>query len=145
MQNKYTDYSKFAEKIGILEEEELIALGWYADNGNRICYSKHEELVDFIDKLNTKSIDFIKDGNGKQYHIATDLDAGGIEHEAIQKFCKENKIAEKDSEDVHAYCSSIVNKVSFVNRMDYFLCSGDADEDLFLEEVSEVRDDREEV
>ena len=131
--NKFTDYEKFEERVGLLSEEELIALGWPVDNGNRICYSRHEELVKFIAKLNSNSLDFIKGGEGKRYHIATDLDSGDLEW----NYCEEHGIAE-DGEDRRVVGDSIVNRVSYVNRMDYFLCDGDADEDLYLEFVEEV-------
>jgi len=130
---KYTDYEKFAEKIGILSEEELIALGWPADNGNRICYSRYEELVKFINKLESQAVDFITDGKGKKkYHIATDLDACCLEDE----YKDEHRIDEDDDRRVVA--DYIVNCVAYVNRMDYFLCDGDDNEDLFLEFVEEV-------
>lgn len=130
---KFTDYEKFAERVGLLDEDQLIALGWPADNGNRICYSRHEELVAFIDKLNSNALDFITDGKAKKYHIATDLDSGDLEW----NYCEEHKIAE-DDENRRVVGDSIVNRVAYVNRMDYFLCDGDADDDLFLEFVEEV-------
>ena len=132
IEDKYTDYDKFSERIGILDEDQLIALGWDADNGNRICYSRHEELVQFMEKLNSNAIDFIKGGEGKKYHIATDLDAGGVEG----AYCEAHNI-DADS-DITVIADSIVNKVAFVNRMDYFLCDGDANEDLFLECAEEM-------
>jgi len=130
---KYTDYEKFAEKVGLLDEEQLIALGWKPDNGNRICYSQHEKLVKFIEKLNSQSIQFIKGGTPKKYHIATDLDAGDLEF----NYCQKNGIAQ-DDEDRRVFGASIVNRVAYVNRMDYFLCDGDDNEELFLEFVEEV-------
>ena len=130
---KYTDYEKFADKIGILSEEQLIALGWTPDNGNRICFSKHKELVKFIEKLNSQSMQFIKGEKPKKYHIATDLDAGEIE----ASYCEEHGIDE-DDEDRRVVADSIVNCVAYVNRMDYFLCDGDDDEELFLEFAEEV-------
>lgn len=130
---KYTDYDEFVERVGLLDEDQLIALGWPADNGNRICYSRHEELVKFIEKLNSQSIQFIKGGTPKKYHIATDLDSGDLEW----NYCEKHGIAE-DDEDRRVVGDSIVNRVAYVNRMDYFLCEGDADEDLFLEFVEEV-------
>jgi len=144
---KYTDYDSFAEKVGILSEEELIALGWECDNGNRICTSKLAELKIFVKKLNSQAIQFITGDSYVKYHIATDLQSGGVEDTAIEKFCKKNKIkADEDGnypEGINAWGVSIVNRVAYCDRLDYFLCNGDANEDLFLEEVFEVRDDRE--
>jgi len=126
----YMDYDKFAEKIGLLSEEQLIALGWDADNGNRICYSKHEELVVFIDKLNSNAIDFIKDGKAKKYHIATALDSCDLEDE----YREEHNLGEDDG----VIADSIVNRIAYVNRMDYYLCDGDNDDELYLSFVEEV-------
>ena len=131
--NRYTNYDKFAKKVGILSEEQLVALGWDADNGNRICYSKHAELVKFIEKLNSHSIQFIKGGKVKKYHIATDVDAGDLEAEYMGKHG-----IDEDDEDRRVVESNILNRVAFVNRMDYFLCDGDDNEDLYLEFVEEI-------
>jgi len=133
---KYTDYDKFAEKIGILSEDELIALGWDADNGNRICCSKHEELWEFVEKLNSNAIDFIKGGKGKKYHIATDLDSCGLE----DRYREEEGLDDGEglAPEDGVVADSIVNCVAYVNRMDYFLCDGDDNEELFLEFVEEV-------
>jgi len=121
--NFYTNSTKFDKKIGLLEEEDLIALGWDADNGNRICYSKHEELWDFIEFLNA-----IPDG--ERYHIATDLDSCDIE----ENFREENGLTEDDL----VAGDSIVNTIAFVNRMDYYLCNGDSNDELYLESAEEV-------
>jgi len=126
----YMDYDKFTEKIGILSEEELIALGWDADNGNRICYSKHEELVAFIDKLNNQAIQFIKGGKPKKYHIATDLDSCDLEED----YREEHGLTEDDG----VVGDYIVNRVAYVNRMDYYLCDGDDNEELYLRYVEGV-------
>jgi len=130
---KYTDYDKFVEKIGILSEEQLIALGWTPDNGNRICYSRYNELIKFMNKLNSNSIDFIKDGGGKKYHIATDLDSCDLE----ASYCDEHGI-DVETNTGMVVADSIVNCVAYVNRMDYYLCDGNADEELYLEFVEEV-------
>lgn len=103
---KYTDSCKFDEVVGVLSEEELIELGWPVDNGNRICFSQYEQLKEFVDFLN--AINF----EGEQYHIATDIDPCSDEVMAIT-----------------------VNNVAYVNRLDYYLCKGDDDEELYLEEL----------
>ena len=131
--NRYTNEDKFDKNVGILSEEQLVALGWDADNGNRICYSKHAELVKFIEKLNSHSIQFIKGGKVKKYHIATDVDAGDLEAEYMEKHG-----IDEDDEDRRVVASNILNRVAFVNRMDYFLCDGDDNEDLYLEFVEEI-------
>jgi len=132
-EDRFTDYDEFEQRVGILSEEQLIELGWDADNGNRICYSKHDELVAFVEKLNQQSIQFIKGKTPKKYHIATDLDSGDLEAE----YCSEHGIDPED-EDRRVVADSIVNRIARVNRMDYFLCDGDDNPDLYLEFVEEV-------
>ena len=120
---------EFSERVGILEEEELEKLGWECDNGNRICYSRQKELVEFVEKLNSQAIQFIKGGKPKKYHIATDLDPCELE-----ECYREDKGLDEEAQVVGC---SIVNRIAYVNRLDFFLCDGDDDEDLYLEEVEE--------
>ncbi len=121
----YTDYYEFAEKVGIVDADGLEKLGFKNDNDNRICTSRLQELKEFVSKLNTQSIQFIKGAESKRYHIATDLDASDLE--------------EYDDDDERlSVATCIANEIHFVNRMDYFLCDGDADSKLYLEEVEEV-------
>ena len=129
---KYTDYDKFSERIGILTRDQLISLGWDADNGNRICYSRLAELLNFVEKLNSNSINFIKGDTGKRYHIATDLDTGGLEDTYFQKHNLDY------SYDVPVAADYIVNRIAYLNRIDYFLCDGDDNESLYLESIEEV-------
>jgi len=133
----YKDYSKFAKKIGILDEEQLTKLGWKCDNGNRICFSQLNKLLDFVDELNkpTNAEHFIvgKNFKIKKYHIATDLDAGDLE----SSYCEENNIDPED-EGIRVVGTCIVNESVYVNRMDYYLCDGDSDVRLTLEEVEEI-------
>ena len=99
------DCAEFDKRVGLLSEEDLVELGWKVDNGNRICFSREEELDAFIKKLNSNP-------NGKKYHIATHVEA-----------------------DDDSYV--VVNYKARVNRLDYFLCDGDQDPDLTLEEDPE--------
>ena len=138
IKTEYTDYSEFAKRVGILEEEDLEKLGWPCDNGNRICCSKHTELVKFMNKLNKPSNaeKFIlgkKTKAKKKYHIATDLDAGDLEGEYVDK----HGIKEDENGSTNVFAIDIVNRVAYVNRMDYFLCDGDANEDLCLAEIND--------
>ncbi len=126
----FIDDDKFYERVGILDEEQLVALGWDADNGNRICYSQHAKLVAFIEKLNSQSIQFIKGGTPKKYHIATALDSCELEEE----YREEHNLGEEAT----IVGESIVNRVAYVNRMDYYLCDGDDDEELYLSFVEEL-------
>ena len=102
-----SDYEEFARIVGLIEEDELEALGWPIDNGNRICFSQTQKLLDFIKKLNAKP-------DGKKYHIATHVDG--------------------DADYV------VVNRMAYVNRVDYFLCDGSDDPDITLSE-DDVFDD----
>jgi predicted transposase YbfD/YdcC len=132
---EYNNYFKFAKRVGILEEEELAALGWKCDNGNRICFSKLNQLIAFMDKLNAPSnaekfIAGKKVKTKKRYHLATDLDAGELEDE----YRRSNGI----SDEVSVFATQIVNRMAYVNRMDYYLCNGDDNEDIYLAEVEEM-------
>jgi hypothetical protein len=135
----YKDYNKFAKRVGILEEEELEALGWKCDNGNRICTSKLEELKKFVAKLNRKPSNAEKFILGKskkkqkKYHICTDYDAC----EAEDSYCEEKGIDPED-EERRVVATVMDNRIGFVNRMDYFLCDGDDDENISLEEIEEI-------
>jgi len=128
----YTNYDKFAKRIGILNEKQLKKVGWpNVDNANRICTSRLEELKQFVDMLNGNSRRFI-DNDKKMYHIATEIDAGELE----ENYCVEHGI--KDDEERRVVGTCICNNIAYVNRMDYYLCKGDANEELFLEEVEEL-------
>lgn len=118
---KFTDCDSFDKKVGLLSEEDLEKLGWPdVDNGNRICISRLPELKDFVEKLNTNSVRFAT-GKTKKYHIATDLNADDLESD------------DEGSEIGRGTC--VVNSIAFVNRMDYYLCDGDDNEEIFLEEL----------
>jgi len=110
----YTDYDKFAEKIGILETEQLEALGFENNNENKICSSRLQELQNFVKNLNKNSVNFIKN---KKYHIAT-ITSDGDDHDVEGEFCY-----------------TISNEIRMVNRLEYLLCDGDDDPDIYLEEI----------
>lgn len=134
---RYTESSAFDKRVGLLDEEQLTALGWECDNGYRICYSQLDKLLKFVDKLNNPSnAEKFIDGKKvkrKKYHIATDLDACGLE----DAYCKKHGIDPED-EERRVVATSIVNRIARVNRMDYFLCDGDDNPDIYLEEVEEI-------
>lgn len=134
----YTNYNKFAKRVGILEEEQLEALGWECDNGNRICFSQIDKLLAFVEKLNQQPSNAEKfiigtKKKAKKYHICTEYDAC----EAEEEYCNENGI-DPDDEDRRVVATVMDNRIGFVNRMDYFLCDGDDDENITLTEIEEV-------
>lgn len=130
----YTNYDLFAKRVGILSEESLQALGWKCDNGNRICFSQLQELINFVEKLNNPSNAerFIegKKAIPKKYHICTDYDASDAE----EAYSEQNNV----DEGIRVVATIMTNDVGYVNRMDYFLCDGDADQSLYLEEIEEI-------
>lgn len=141
----FDNYDKFSERVGILSEKELKKLGWNCDNGNRICFSQLNELIDFVDKLNNpppgelfvmnskRIIEGKKQIKLKKYHIATDFDASSLEDE----YCVQHGI-DPDTNELKVVATCISNTISYVNRMDYYLCDGDPDPELILEEIEEI-------
>lgn len=104
-QLKYTDSIEFDKAVGVLDEDQLIELGWPVNNGNRICYSQHQQLMELIEILNAEP-------NGEKYHIATDINPYSDE-----------------------LIACTVNRVAYCDRLDYYLCKGDDDENIYLEEL----------
>lgn len=121
----FIENEPFDKRVGLLNEEQLLELGWECDNGNRICFSQAQKLLDFMNALNAKG--------GKQYHIATDLLADELEAD----YCEENNI-DPDDENRRVVAELVVNRMAYVNRMDYYLCDGDDDEELYLRFVEEL-------
>ena len=136
---RYTDSASFDERVGLLNEEQLTALGWKCDNGNRICPSQLKELQKFVDKLNKAHRNAEKFILGKskkkqkKYHICTEYDSC----EAEASYCEEKGIDPED-EERKVVATVMDNRIGFVNRMDYFLCDGDDDENISLEEIEEI-------
>ena len=138
-ENTFTNYDEFKKRTGLIDEDsKLIELGaaefvGESDNG-RFDTSLLAGLKNFCKKH-------------PQFHIATltsdsdDAESEELARRAAAKNLDWNKMDEderesfRESEEIYAL--TIDNSIRFVNRMDYYLADGSADENLFLQEISD--------
>lgn len=134
----YTDYDEFQKRTGLIDNDkklsEIGATSFIGESENGgfppACIA---ELVEFC-RRNPK------------YHIATlTCDSDDTEWMELEKRAKANGLDLENMTDDEqetfreregVFALTINNKIRIVNRMDYYLADGDADGNLFLEEIT---------
>jgi hypothetical protein len=139
----YTDFEKFSAEVGILQTKDLDALGLD-------FHEPDTNLFDSNQATREKLRDFL--AAHQHYHLATlTSDSDELEDDQVRRrYCEKSGKTEAQfdalcnaSDDFYAPVRermeirvlTIDNDVRFVNRMGYYLCNGNADKKLFLEEI----------
>ena len=136
---KYTDYDAFREATGLIDDDEkLKTIGATAFVG---APQNGGFDTEFLSKLPA----FCE--MHPQYHIATlTSDSDETENCELERRAEafgldwENLTDDEQEEfreKEEMFATTIDNRIRIVNRMNYYLCDGDADPELFLEEIND--------
>lgn len=133
----YTDWEEFRQKVGLIDDtEELRRIGAPegAQSNGEYDIDKSLELVDFCRAH-------------PQYHIATSLGIDWCNEVAGQLYEDWDDLEEaEDYDEMERRVDNVISTFAisngwhWVDRMGYYLCSGDPDEQISLEEV-EIQDE----
>lgn len=136
---KYSNYDEFQQATGLIDDDEkLKEIGATAFIGES---SDGSFETDLLSKL--KAFCDINPA----YHIATmtsdsdESEASECERRAAAQNLDWETMSDDECEEFRQkeeiFATTIDNKIRFVNRMSFYLCDGDADPDLFLEDVND--------